>query len=56
MTNPSPGGPLPDEPPPEPEDFCEVCGSVDVFWHQCKLMCRNCGAIVKSCADLLSCP
>jgi hypothetical protein len=45
--------PPPDEsPPPEPEDICEVCGSTDVVWRQCKLLCRNCGTIVKSCADL----
>ena len=44
--------PTPAEPPPEPEDVCEVCGSVDVVWLRCKLMCRNCGSIVKSCSDL----
>jgi hypothetical protein len=44
----------PHEPPPEPEDICEVCGSVDVVWLKCKLMCRNCGSIVKSCADLVA--
>jgi hypothetical protein len=41
-----------DPPPPEPEDVCDLCGSVDVVWWQCKLLCRNCGAIVRSCADL----
>ena len=43
----------PDEPPPEPEEICEVCGSEDVVWMQCKLLCRNCGSIIKSCADLV---
>jgi hypothetical protein len=44
--------PKPDEPPPDPEDVCDLCGSDDVVWIQCKLMCRNCGSLVKSCADL----
>lgn len=44
--------PPPDEPPVEPDDICEVCGSTEVVWRQCKLLCLNCGAIVKSCADL----
>jgi len=41
-------------PPPQPaeEETCDVCGSTDVWWRNCKLLCRNCGAIVKSCADL----
>jgi hypothetical protein len=39
--------------PREPEpDVCDVCGSTDVWWRNYKLLCRNCGAIVKSCADL----
>ena len=34
------------------EDACDVCGSTDVWWRNCKLLCRRCGSIVKSCADL----
>jgi len=37
----------------EPErDVCDVCGSTDVWWRNCKLLCKRCGSIVKSCADL----
>jgi hypothetical protein len=36
---------------PDP-DVCDVCGSTDVWWRNCKLLCRRCGSIVKSCADL----
>jgi hypothetical protein len=39
----------PREPVP---DVCDVCGSTDVWWRNCKLLCRRCGSIVKSCADL----
>ena len=31
---------------------CDHCGSEDVDWVKCKLICRNCRRIVKSCADL----
>ena len=34
------------------EEECDVCGSTNVWWRNCKLLCRGCGAIVKSCADL----
>ena len=47
-----------DEPPsrtatesPQSE-ACDRCGSEDTWWRSCKLLCRGCGAIVKSCADL----
>ena len=33
-------------------ETCEVCGSADTWWRNCKLLCRGCGSIVKSCADL----
>lgn len=39
------------EPPPEVER-CDWCGSTDLWWRNCKLLCRSCSAIVKSCADL----
>jgi hypothetical protein len=39
--------------PSEPElETCDVCGSTDLWWRNCKLLCRNCGSIVKSCSDL----
>lgn len=31
---------------------CDWCGSTDLWWRNCKLLCRSCSAIVKSCADL----
>jgi len=33
-------------------ESCDRCGSEDTWWRNCKLLCRGCGAIVKSCADL----
>jgi hypothetical protein len=40
-------------PPNEPvQETCDVCGSTDLWWRNCKLLCRNCGRIVKGCADL----
>lgn len=54
-----PDSPLPPEdlrtnevPDKAGEEVCDACGSTDVWWRNCKLLCRNCGAIVKSCADL----
>jgi purine nucleoside permease len=41
----------PADQPPEVET-CDWCGSADLWWRNCKLLCRNCGGIVKSCADL----
>ena len=34
------------------DERCDWCGSSDTWWRNCKLLCRSCGAIVKSCADL----
>jgi hypothetical protein len=34
------------------EDVCDLCGSADLWWRTCKLLCKRCRAIVKSCADL----
>jgi hypothetical protein len=34
------------------DEVCDVCGSTNVWWRNCKLLCRACGSIVKSCADL----
>jgi len=36
----------------EPEIVCDICGSTDVEEIRCKVICRNCGTILKSCADL----
>lgn len=34
------------------EDVCDVCGSSDIRQVKCKVICQNCGTILKSCADL----
>jgi hypothetical protein len=31
---------------------CDICGVAALRWRKCKLVCENCGAINKSCADL----
>ncbi len=33
-------------------EICDICGSDQVSWRKCKLICLNCGTILKSCADL----
>jgi hypothetical protein len=33
-------------------DVCEVCGSSDVKEIKCKVICQNCGTILRTCADL----
>jgi len=33
-------------------DECDVCGSPDLAEIRCKLICRNCRTILRSCADL----
>lgn len=45
------------EEPSEPSatadaESCDYCGSADLWWRNCKLLCRACHQIVKSCADL----
>ncbi|MDE3053394.1 MAG: hypothetical protein KGL38_06575 [Gemmatimonadota bacterium] len=45
----------PGTPPPQgepPAETCDYCGSRDLAWIKCKLVCRNCRQINKSCADL----
>jgi rubredoxin len=32
-------------------EVCDVCGSTNVEEIKCKLICRNCGTILRSCAD-----
>jgi len=46
-----PGAPPPAQQAPE-EETCDVCGSTELWWRNCKLLCRRCQSIVKSCADL----
>jgi hypothetical protein len=36
----------------ETVDVCDVCGSTDLLQIKCKVVCRNCGTILKSCSDL----
>jgi hypothetical protein len=31
---------------------CDICGSTDIVEIRCKVVCRNCGTILQSCADL----
>lgn len=31
---------------------CDVCGVPALIWRKCKLVCENCGAINRTCADL----
>ena len=38
--------------PDDPPDPCDICGSARTVWRKCKLICLDCHAIVKSCADL----
>ncbi len=44
-------GPVPADGPADGET-CDHCGSVFLEWRKCKLICRNCAQINKSCADL----
>lgn len=32
--------------------ICDICGVPALVWRKCKLVCENCGAINKTCADL----
>lgn len=33
-------------------DVCDVCGSTSVKEIKCKVICENCGTILKTCSDL----
>ena len=33
-------------------DVCDVCGSTNVREIKCKVVCLNCGTILKTCSDL----
>lgn len=35
-------------------EVCDFCGSTDIQEIKCKVVCRNCGTILKTCADLES--
>lgn len=43
--------PLPSDSQRE-ETPCDVCGIPVLIWRKCKLVCENCGAINRTCADL----
>jgi hypothetical protein len=47
----APDAPSPPAGEPGPET-CDYCGSPDLQWIKCKLICRNCRQINKSCSDL----
>jgi len=42
--------PPPRDPPAA--ETCDYCGSTDLVWVKCKLICHDCRQINKSCADL----
>lgn len=33
-------------------ELCEYCASPHLEWRKCKQICRACGQINRSCADL----
>jgi len=33
-------------------EVCDVCGSTNIKEIKCKVICQNCGTILKTCADL----
>jgi rubredoxin len=35
-----------------PAEVCDICGSTNIKEIKCKLICQNCGTILRSCADL----
>ncbi len=37
-------------------EVCDICGSTNVKEIKCKVICQNCGTILKSCADLAAPP
>ena len=32
-------------------EVCDVCGSTNIKEIKCKVICLNCGTILKTCAD-----
>ena len=39
-----------------PAEVCDVCGSTELKEIKCKLVCLNCGTILRSCSDLATPP
>ena len=37
---------------PQTAELCEYCASPHLEWRKCKQICRACGQINRSCADL----
>ena len=35
-------------------EVCDVCGSSNVKEIKCKLVCQNCGTILRTCSDLIT--
>ena len=33
-------------------EICDVCGSSNIVAFKCKLICQNCGTILRTCSDL----
>ena len=33
-------------------ETCDVCGSTDLAEIRCKVICRNCHTILRTCSDL----
>lgn len=33
-------------------EVCDVCGSTNIKEIKCKVVCQNCGTILKTCSDL----
>jgi hypothetical protein len=37
---------------PAEAEACEYCGARALAWRKCKLICRSCAQVNRSCADL----
>ncbi len=37
----------------EPEVVCDFCGSSKLIEIRCKVICGNCGAVLRTCSDLV---
>jgi hypothetical protein len=35
-------------------EVCDVCGSTETRQFKCKVICLNCGTILRTCSDLVS--
>jgi hypothetical protein len=38
--------------PEQPVETCEICGSTELEEIRCKVICRNCRTILRTCSDL----